>query len=381
MKDRAVLLRSLFLLMLPAACVEPYYPPGESGQGGHLVISGFINASNRSAVVNLSRSIQISDYSPIPAETKATVTLTNSVGSEFKLTEVKDGSYEATDLSLDAMAHYTLHVSTRSGESYSSDEIDLLPAPTLDSITWEPTSTGIGWYVSGHSSEKNTGYYKWSFDETFEYNVKYWSDFKKVDKLPVFRNPDEWVYSCYTTYPSTSVLVGSTKQFAQDVVSKFKIYFVPKGSIKLAHHFRMTVRQRAITEDEYEFWQQIKKTTETLGGLFDPIPGTVLGNVHNDNDGREAVLGYFSGGFVQEKVAYLGFLEMPGDLRVVDPLDFDCGGRLLYLNQLLDIKPEEVYLQQLGTPVYGYIVTNEKCGDCRSIFGGTNVKPADWPIL
>jgi hypothetical protein len=381
MKDRALLLRSLLLLFLPAGCVEPYYPPNDSGLGGHLVVSGFINASKRSAVVNLSRSIRISEYIPIPAETNATVTITNSAGAEYKLTETKGGMYEAANLSLDATALYKLHVSTQSGESFSSENVELLPAPVLDSISWEPRATGVQWYVTGHSFENNTRYYKWSFDETFEYNVQYWSDYKKVNQLPVFRTPDEWVYTCYASYPSTNVLVGSSKQHVQDVMSLFPINFVPKGSIKLSHHYRMTVTQNAITQNEYEFWQQIKKTTESLGGLFDPIPGTVLGNIHNDNDEQDPVLGYFSGGFVQEKVKYLRFLDMPGDLRVVDPLDFDCGERLLFLSQLTDIKPEEVYLQQVGTPVYGYAVANEKCGDCQSLFGGTNVKPDDWPIF
>jgi len=381
MKDRAVLLRSLFLLMLPAGCVEPYYPPNDSGLGGHLAVSGFINASKKSAVVNISRSIRIAEYIPVPAETNATVTITNSAGATYKLVETKGGIYEGTNLELDATAHYKLHVSTQSGESFSSDDVDLLPAPTFDSISWEPATTGVKWYVTGHSSEKNTRYYKWSFNETFEYNVRYWSDFKKENQLPVFRTPEEWVYTCYASYPSTNVLVGSSKQFVNDVMSLFPIYFVPKGSIKLAHHYRMTVQQTAITEKEYEFWQQIKRTTESLGGLFDPIPGTFPGNIHNDNDERDPVLGYFSAGFVEEKVKYLGFNEMPGDLRVVDPLNFDCGGRLLYLDQLTDIKQDEVYLQQVGTPVFGYSVTNEKCGDCKSIFGGTTVKPDDWPIF
>jgi hypothetical protein len=345
------------------------------------VISGFINASNKSAIVNLSRSLQISDYRTVPAETKATVTIENSAGREYLLAETKDGTYEGTNMSLDAAAHYTLHVRTKAGESFSSDEIDLLPAPILDSVSWAPASTGINWYVSGHASEKSTRYYRWIFDETFEYNVQYWSDYKKVNQLPVFRTPDEWVYTCYSSYPSTNVLVGSTKQLAQDAVSMFKIHFVPKGSIKLSHHYRMTVQQTSITEQEYEFWQQIKKTTETLGGLFDPIPGTVRGNVHNDDDESDLVLGYFSGGFVQEKIKYIKFLDMPGDLRVIDPLNFDCGGRMLFLNQLTDIHQDEVYVQQVGTPVYGYFVANEKCANCKSLFGGTNVKPEDWPIF
>lgn len=381
MKDRALLLRSLLFLLMPSGCVEPYYPPNDIGLGGHLVVSGFINATTKSAVVNLSRSIRISEYVPIPAEANATVTITNSAGAEYKLVETKSGTYEASNMLLDGDAQYKLKVSTQSGESFSSDDVDLLPAPTLDSVSWEPTTTGVKWYVTGHSSEKNTRYYKWTFDETFEYNVQYWSDFKKVNQLPVFRTPDEWVYTCYATYPSTNVLVASTKTVAEDVASMIPIYFVPKGSVKLAHHYRMAVRQMAITEKEYEFWQQIKKTTESLGGLFDPIPGTVLGNMHNDNNDRDPVLGYFSGGFVEEKVKFLGFLEMPGDLRVVDPYNFDCGGRLLYLNQLTDIKQEEVYVQQVGTPVYGYTVANQKCADCKSLFGGTNVKPDDWPIF
>jgi hypothetical protein len=379
MKGRAVLIRSLLILLLPAGCLTPYYPPGGMGQGGHMVIDGFIDGSNNSALIKLSRSLQISSYENIPAETKASVTITASNGSEYKLTETKDGIYEGTNMSLDPLAHYTLHVHTQLGESYSSDEIDLVPTAEFDSISWTPGDKGVTWSVNAHSTEKGTGYYKWEFEETFQYNVPLFSNYKKVSKRPVFRNPDEYVYTCYASYPSAEVLISSTHGLAEDRVSMFPIYFIPKGSFKLAHVFRMTVTQVVITQDEYEFWEQIRKTTESLGGLFDPIPGSIPGNVHNDTDEHDPVLGYFSGGFPKVKVKYLGFQDLPPNLGIVDQPVFACALHELYLDELDKIKQDEVFIEQFGTPLKGYTVANEKCGDCRVLFGGTNVKPEDWP--
>jgi len=381
MKGRTALIRSLLFLFLLAGCVEPYYPPPGSGNGGQLVIDGYLNASKKSAVIKLSRAISLSETQPPPPERNASVKITSSSGTEYPLSEAKEGIYQVTNMSLDAGATYKLHVVTESGASYSSEEIGLLQSPSLDSVSWRPTPDGVNFYVTGHDSEKNTRYYRWTFEETFEYNVALFSDYKKVNKLPVFRDPKDWVYSCWATYPSTNVIVASTLRLASDQVSMFPIYFVPKGSRKFSHHYRLIVQQHAITQQEFEFWQLIKKTTETLGGLFDPLPGAVLGNIHNDEDPIEPVLGYFSGGFAQEKTKYVGFLELPGNLRVIDPYDFDCTGRLLYLDQLDKILPTEVFVQQFGTPLMGYVVVDENCADCTKLYGGTNVKPEDWPIF
>jgi hypothetical protein len=386
MKRRVPLIHSISFLWLLTGCIETYYPPPGAGQGGQLVIDGFIDATHKSATVKLSRSIALGEAVQMPRESKASVIIKSSSGAEYTLLEDGDidhtGTYAAADLVLNPADKYQLHVVTESGEAYSSDEILLHDSPSLDSISWLPETTGVRFYVSAHDPDNKTRYYRWTFVETFQYNTQYVSYFKKVDGQPVPRNGDEYVYFCWSSSNSSNIMTTSTTKLTNDVVSMFPIYFVPKGSRKMSLEYSLRVQQRAVSQQEFEFWEMMKKTTETVGGLFDPIPAQVLGNVHADNNSNEKVLGFFSGGYVDEITKYVNHLEIPGYLRIVDPFDFACAGRPLYLNQLDEISPNEVYLNTFGSPfIEGYIVIDKLCADCRSLYNGTNVRPKDWPIL
>ncbi len=382
MKRRAVLIR-VFLITLPVACVEPYYPPAGTGTGNQMVINGYIDGTTRVATVKLTRGIPLAEPSQPAREAGADVVIVGSDGTEYVLKEEdanQPGVYTATDLTFNDNAVYNLRVKTASGDSYSSDAVQLLRSPELDSVWWEPTTDGIHFYVAGHDPENNTHYYRWAFAETWEYNVPVWSDYKKDGAyMPVLRGPGEFVYFCWDHRSSTDILISSTTQLAEDVVSKYNIHFIKKGSRSLSRMYRIKVRQYAISRDEFEFWEMMEKTTENLGGLFDPLPAQVLGNVHKDNDTEVPVLGYFSAGYPDEKLIYVSHLDLPSSLAVVDPYTFDCGGRSLYLWELDKIRADEVWVKQFGTPVQGYIVTNEKCGDCRKL-GGDNKRPDDWPL-
>lgn len=374
-----MLIRLLLLLSLPAACIEPYYPPSGAGVGNQMVVNGFIDATAKSATVSLTRAVALGEAVPIPAEGNARVTITKGNGEEYLLEEGKEGVYDVKDLPIDFNATYKLNIVTRDGRSYSSDEVPVLKSPPIDSISWRPQTDGVDFYVSTHDPQGKTRFYRWVFNETWEYNVEIWSDYKKVHNLPVFRNPEDWVYSCWQARNSTNILVNSTKRYTQDLVSLFHVYHVPKGSRKLSHFYRLTVQQRAISEEEFEYWELMKKTTENLGGLFDPLPTQVIGNVHSDDDAGEDVLGYFSAGLTTEKILFVKYLDLPGYLRVIDPWSFQCTSRGVFLNELGTVQPWETYIRTFGTPeIEGYIVALDNCADCRTL-GGDNKRPPGWP--
>ena len=381
------LICSLFLI-LAAGCVEPYLPPDGIGVGGQMVVDGFINASDKSVMVKLSRALTLADANVTPPETKATVKIVSSSGTEILLTESDNenrlGTYAASNLSLDPLAEYKLQVVTQSGSSFSSDYIKLRTSPAIDSLVWRPSDSGITFYVNSHDSENETRYYRWNYLETYEYYVPYISIFKKVGNLPVPRDSGEYVYRCWGTSPSTTILVESTTRLAQDIVSMFPVHTIRKGDRKLMRKARLIVQQHAISSDEFEFWQLIRKTTETLGGLFDPMPSQVLGNIHSDDNENEHVLGFFGGGFVTEKRIYVGLSDLPPELNTVDPSTLSCGdgGRAVPFAEVPSgVDANEVYVATYGNPVtLGYTVSSNSCADCTS-YGGTNSRPPDWPIF
>ena len=369
---------SIFTLMLMMACVEPYAPQEIKSAENFLVVDGFLDGSSGSAKIKLTHAIALSENIPIPAEEGATVTVEPVKGATIPLSETDEGVYTADNLTFDESTAYRLRVKTTGGTEYTSDYIKLKKSPSLDSVVWRGTGKGVQFYVNGHDPFNQTTFYRYVFTETWEFRATYVSDWMKIGGTPVFRNPiTEQVYTCWRTQDSQEVLTASTRKLNEDVVSMYPINFIPKGSRMLSRTYSIKVQQRAISQEEFEYWDLIRKTTESLGGLFDPLPSQVVGNVHNEDDPTEQVLGYFTGGYVQEKRIFVTMKDVPVDLQVVDPYDFPCETREIPYDKP-ELSGNDVLLSTIGIPPALWLVGTPNCSDCTTL-GGNNIKPDFWP--
>jgi hypothetical protein len=368
----------IFTLMLLMACVEPYAPHELKSSGDYLVVDGFVNGSAGSAEVKLTHAVALSDAIPVPPEEGATVTVEAVNGGAFVLLETDKGVYTTSNINFSETTAYRLRVKTAGGLNYSSDYIKLKRSPPLDSVVWRGDSKGLQFYVNGHDPFNQTTFYRYVFKETWEFRATYVSDWKKAGSTPVFRDPiTEQVYTCWRTEDSQDVLTVSTRKLSEDVVSMYPIHFIPKGSRMLSRTYSIIVQQRAISQDEFEYWDLIRKTTENLGGLFDPLPSQVTGNIHNDDNPGEVVLGYFTGGYIQEKRIFVKMADLPVNLQVVDPYDFPCETREIPYSQP-ELSGSDVLLSTIGTPPTAWLVGTPNCSDCTTL-GGDNIKPDFWP--
>jgi hypothetical protein len=368
---------SIAPMLLMAACLDPYDVPSQaSAESGFLVIDGFLDGSRQIGTVQLSRSLLLGQLAKGTAEQQAKVVVETG-GDSFALEETPGGVYKADGLDLNTTDTYKLHVVTKDGNEYSSDEITLRKSPALDSVVWRVEDEGIRFYVNGHDDTNGTWYYHYVFTETWEYEVPYFSNYRMSSEgYPVKRKPSERVKTCWTSSGETRILIQSTKRFGRDVVNMFPISFINKGSRVLALNYSIAVQQRAIGPEEFEFLDLIRKTTENVGGLFDPIPSRVLGNLHNDNNDEDVVLGYFTGGFPQEKRIFLSVKDLPESLKVVDRLDYNCSVSTISLSQ--GVTTTDILLELVDPLARVYTTSSSNCGDCTSL-GGTNVRPNYWP--
>jgi hypothetical protein len=55
----------------------------------------------------------------------------------------------------------------------------------------------------------------------------------------------------------------------------------------------ITLVQRSITREAYQYWEKIQQISAPTGTIFDAPPGVVFGNIYNINDSTEKVLGFF----------------------------------------------------------------------------------------
>ncbi len=374
------------LILLFCNCKEKYTPPAISTNKNYLVVEGTIVTGSDSTIVLLSRTSNISDTILPNPELGAQVTVLGEGNDPHPLTETGNGMYVSPGLNLSINQKYQLKISTADGKQYLSDLVTAKLTPPIDSLGWRQDSDhNVVIYVNTHDPANNTRYYQWNYIETWQYHAPNQTLFDWVNEQIVVRSPDQQLYNCWSYNNSSSINVASSAKLAQDVISQAPVALVNNSSEKIASKYSILVKQYALSQDAYEFWQTLKTTTEQLGTLFDPQPAQLQSNIHCVSNPGEVVVGFVSVASLQTKRIFINngdvnywfsvpyYNEFPAhlcDIRTVpaDSIDYflpPTGQR----NYVLYGQP---------TAGSGYLVMPVDCLDCRT-HGGTNIKPSFWP--
>ncbi|HTQ28536.1 MAG TPA: DUF4249 domain-containing protein [Puia sp.] len=370
-----------------SSCRDPYNPPAIQSPPAYLVVDGYLNAGPDSTVITLSRTRNLDSTSTIP-ELHALVTVIGDDSVTHTLYEQGNGVYVSPQLGLNSAEKYRLRIMTANGEKYQSDTIPVRQAPPIDSISWRNDSAGVSIYVSTHDPLNSTWYYKWDYTETWQYQSGVRCDYDWVNDEIVSRTDQTQIYNCWTSLNSTDIHVATSSNLSSDIINNLLLTSIPMGSEKLSMEYSILVRQYAITSDAYNYWQNLKLNTEQMGGLFDPQPSQLTGNIHCITNPQEPVMGYIGASTVAN---YRIFILAP---QVTQPWGYvpyyaelvsglECTLQLYSYDQMVqyfDVPAGSRRYVLYGTPTGapGYLVVFIGCADCR-IHGGTNIKPSFWP--
>lgn len=301
------------------------------------------------------------------------------------------GTYIADGLTIDRNELYTLHVSTTNGKQYTSETISVKNTPPIDSIYVDVSKDGEGVNIllDTRDASGKAMYYAWDYVETYEYRAPFYSGYKFVDHVPINRSPAELIYTCWRTIASSSITIASSVRLAEDVIHAFPITTVPKGSHKISVRYSILVKQRSLSEEEYDYLYELRKNLENIGGLFGVNPGSVTGNMREINGSSSVVLGYFSGAEVKEKRFFVRHEQLPEGLRV-QPSREGCQAEttcfsndpptaLSQCTDIVNVSESSILIAQVSRGGgFAYTYTNlTRCGDCREL-GGTTQRPDFW---
>lgn len=361
----------LGLLML--GCLDPFEPPTSNKKIDWLVIDGTINSTDNVAKVKISRAVNLSESSAYPLETSATVSIEVENHKPISLSESTPGVYSAKQV-FDTKQRYRLRVKAKEKE-YLSDYIKLEKNSSIDSLTWKADNSRLEIMANTHDFSEGHKYYRYTFEETHEYTSVVFSAYQLINGAAVYRTPDNYIFWCWITKPSKSILLTSTENLTQKVVSQFPITRIERGDRRLWIKYSVLVQQISLSKEAYDYWTQLQKTSESLGSLFDPLPYEIKGNIKSISDPSETVLGYFSGGEVAQKRLVISNRIMPDGYAGV--LKGDCEEDNVKLGLMHTLNPKFVMLirpELDGITVVGYFYTTHSCTDCR-LEGGTTLKP------
>ena len=367
---RSFLSYLLFLLVLfLSACISDFYPVIKE-EKELLVVEALITDQPVADTVKLSKSIPLGKVSEAQPLSDCFVTITDDLGNIHLLREERAGTYitDSTTFKGEAGRIYTLHIRTSYGSNYESYPMEMKQVPPIDSIYYEKTviKEGVGVffridgcqiYLDTHDFTNNCKYYRWDYSETWVLRLLF----------PVVNQ------TCWITEKSRPINIKSTAAFNDAKIIRHPINFINNVTDRLKRKYSILVNQYSISEDEYNYWQEIQNITEPSGGLYDVIPASVQSNMMCIENPDEKVLGYFS---VSAKTSKRIFIQ--GDFRGIIDRYNNCVTGKIYsfppegLGISVWILDDEPYAR----PPYWLVTDDKGCADCT--VRGTNIKPAFW---
>lgn len=370
------------LIISVTGCKEKYDIDLKESDKSLIVVEGFLNAGIGPTQVSISKSFNRIISGNVPKVSNAQVSVEGDNGTSYALAEIgATGIYQHSQLNLSPTQQYRLRIKTPDNKEYLSDYVPVLQSPAIDSINWT-WDNGVRFYVSTHDASNNSRYYKWEFEETWQINSTYYSMVKMLNpSLIVPRDmTTEDVSTCWKYEKENTIMIGTTSQLQSDVAYQIPLYHLPSNSEKLAVRYSTLIKQTVLTKQAYEYYGLMKKTTEQLGSIFDPLPSELRGNIKCISNPSEQVVGYISAGIRTEKRIFISSIELPN----LNYPGLDCKSLLIpnHKDSVAKYTISTGYLpymeeRDITNVLIGYHIAPPICADCTRR-GGSNVKPLYW---
>ena len=384
-------------LLALSGCVERYVPAVASTSGNYLVVNGFIN-SQGVTTIQLTRSLALTDTGLPTPESRASVAIQSAGGQRFALAESPAGSglYTSASLNLNPTLTYQLRLTTSTGREYASDLSPVRVAPPIDQVYWRYERDGVQLYADAHDPAGNTIYYRWKYAQTWQFTSAYQSRYQFNSNTQQIELRREDIYHCWQTTTTSPIVQTSTARLSQDVAKDVPLVFLAANAAELRFKYSILVQLLAQTKEEYDYWEALKKNTESLGSINDPLPTQLTGNVHCLSDNSEPTLGFVGVHSVNERRIFISNLDVP-QLRNVRSLTGyeDCtttiqedrcpprqGCNPPGVTYVFDTPVYLPYATNCDTSKCNYLTARyyygakAACVDCR--LRGTNVQPSFW---
>jgi hypothetical protein len=366
-----------YIVLILLSCKKPYNPTVVANSVNFLVVEGMINIGGMESNIRLSRTTNLQDLKSKP-ESGAEVTIENESNTTYSMMDFGGGNYRFFG-NLTADVRYRLRIKTKAGATYLSDFVEYKLTKPIDQINAEIKPNGLLITLNSQDDTNNSTYYRFEYDETWQFQSRYESQLIVKNGSIINRNALENIYNCFGNSSSSAITIASTAKLSKDILYKSPITFIKSTDEKISIRYSILVRQYAISEQEYNFWETLKKNTENVGSIFDPQPSFVSGNIKCVSNPSEKALGYIGAGSFTEQRIFVDKSNLPQEWKKEDPFKCELDSIPVSNIDLFLNNPNytPVYsLTDAGKNIIAYYGSNIKCVDCTT--RGTKQKPIFW---
>lgn len=375
---RRIILYTFVLPLIWFGCKERFDADVNFPDAGFLVVEGYINIGTKAVtLIKLSRTTPIDENNNWVSETSASVTIENSSGETFQLSQVTNGNYVSDSLNLPVDEAYRLKISI-ADKIYFSEFVTPQETPDIDSVSWDLQANGVSISVSTHDDIDHARQFLWDFDEVWEIKSPRLSPFSYINSTWVNRTADEMknMQTCWKYTSVTGLNIQSTKSYSENLILNHPIKLIALNNERLSERYSIFVRQRALSDDAYNYIQLILSNSENLGTLFDPLPGELTGNMYCTST-SEPVVGLIDAATTKSMRLFIYKENIPSWNYAIE-----CEDTLIMfegsdLNSIMQGNAATQYHYTEPLIRDGVYITSSSCVDCR-INDGTNIRPSFW---
>jgi hypothetical protein len=378
----------LAVLLLTRGCIDPYKP--EVGEVPEMiVISGRLSTPDGQPVVEVSKSSSYNEpsYKPI---SNCTVVISDDKNNRFTLTEVTPGKYSCWIdwMYLTVGSSFRVEVTTPEEKQYQSDYETLLPCPPIDSIYYEvkrketddPDNPlyGIQFYLNTDASGYDTRNFLWDLTETWEYHSEYMvQDY--YDGIIHFSSVTyDTLFYCWMGGRIYDIYTFTASDLSTGRITRYPLNYVSGRSNRLSVKYSLLVRQHAIGENAYNFWNAAQSQSQNTGGLYETQPVSIKGNVHCISNPGETVLGYFMvSSYTEKRIFVPRKFDFPIYTPNCSPYNLDPQDLTVFLSNFGPSDYPIFLLNLTEMPEGPWDYADQPCFDCTKL-GGSVTKPDYW---
>ncbi|CAM1365600.1 DUF4249 domain-containing protein [Tenacibaculum xiamenense] len=394
MKKTIIWINLIITVFLIHGCIESIDFKSETFEN-HLVVSSILTNEVKNHSVELSRTVPI-DSIKIQPEENAIVTIIDDLGTTYNFQENESGLYISTDeFAAQPTRSYTLKITTKDGENYTSTEETLPNIREIEDIFFTVENNPISntqdvfFRVNSKLSEGNGNYYRYEYDETYKVTPPFWSNFRleilsDVQPYSFAVVPKDFgVYGrgiCYGNASSKTIMLTETNTINQDKVSGFPLRAMPIDSYIIGLRYSILVKQYVLNQNTFDFYTLLDKFSDS-DNIFSQVQvGNIPSNITPESDpNSEKVIGFFEVSTINEKRVFFNRSDITDSLYQNYAGVSDCGTMITpQVEDNFGYSPLLDYLntgwifasRNLGSPPQPggpYFLTKKKCGDCRHL--------------
>ena len=379
------LLGVVIFMLLPIGCIEPYEPVGVQDTAGILVVEGMI--LEKGTTIKLSKTIRLDSTlrkaSNQNAVRNARVQVIDDAKNIIATAEpqiingkINPGVYVVNgEIMFNPETKYALDIQIEN-KKYQSAFVSPVYTPEIDEITWRQNADkSMDVMVSTHDPENKITYFRWAFEEDWEYHAWYFGSYLFIPSNGAIIEqslfgPNNRFY-CWNSDVSKSILLGTSDKHTEATIKNRKIHNFQPNNSRFSFLYSIFVKQYGIDKEAYSYFDNLQKNIDLCGSFFAPQPTELRGNIKCISHPDEPVIGYI---IATQEVASRIYIDM---VRIEGEDLYPCGETKNYRASEL----HEAYQMGYGishTDMGLFVCVPIRCVDC-TMRGGTKNKPDFWP--